>query len=74
MYRIGINQEMGAIPTSHLIFLEENEKDLSELSEEVKQRLNFTAAETVDEVLAVALEKQSPKPASSGEPGKQLPA
>jgi ATP-dependent Lon protease len=34
-----------------------NEKDLSELPEEVKQKLKFTAAETVDEVLAASLEK-----------------
>ena len=34
-----------------------NEKDLPELPEEVKHKLKFTAAETVDEVLAAALEK-----------------
>jgi ATP-dependent Lon protease len=35
----------------------QNEKDLVELPEEVKQTLKFTPAETVDEVLTVALEK-----------------
>ncbi len=34
-----------------------NEKDLPELPEEVKHELKFTAAETVDEVLAASLEK-----------------
>ena len=36
-----------------------NEKDLPELPDEVKHKLKFTAAETVDEVLAAALEKSS---------------
>lgn len=36
-----------------------NEKDLPELPEEVKEKLKFAAAETVDEVPAVALEKKS---------------
>ncbi|MGH8024975.1 MAG: endopeptidase La, partial [Limisphaerales bacterium] len=36
-----------------------NEKDLAELPEEVKHKLKFTAAETVDEVLAMALEKKA---------------
>ncbi|HTV40659.1 MAG TPA: endopeptidase La [Candidatus Sulfotelmatobacter sp.] len=35
-----------------------NEKDLPELPEEVKHKLKFTPAETVDEVLAAALEKK----------------
>jgi ATP-dependent Lon protease len=36
-----------------------NEKDLPELPEEVKQKLKFTATETVDEVLGASLEKTS---------------
>ena len=38
-----------------------NEKDLADLPEEVKQKLKFTTAETVDEVLAAALEKNGAK-------------
>ncbi|MDB6064103.1 MAG: Lon protease [Pedosphaera sp.] len=36
-----------------------NEKDLSDLPEEVKRTVKFTPAESVDEVLAAALEKKS---------------
>ena len=54
---------------SNVIIPKLNEKDLTELPEEVKQRLKFTAAETVDEVLAVALERQD-----SGDAAKQLAA
>ena len=39
-----------------------NEKDLSELPEDVKTKLKFTAAETVDEVLENALEKKTNSP------------
>src|SRR5262249_54131790 len=46
---------------SNVIIPKLNEKDLTELPEEVKQRLKFTAAETVDEVLAVALERNGAK-------------
>jgi len=38
-----------------------NEKDLPELPEEVTHKVNFTTAETVDEVLATALEKGNPE-------------
>jgi ATP-dependent Lon protease len=34
-----------------------NEKDLVDVPEEAKQKLKFVPVETVDEVLAVALEK-----------------
>ena len=36
-----------------------NEKDLIDVPEEVKEKLKFVAAESVDEVLSVALEKDS---------------
>jgi ATP-dependent Lon protease len=34
-----------------------NEKDLVDVPEEAKQKLKFVAVENVDEVLAIALEK-----------------
>ena len=41
-----------------------NEKDLPDVPAEVKKKLKFTLAETVDEVLAVALENVRSKPAA----------
>jgi len=41
-----------------------NEKDLVDVPEEAKQRLKFVPVENVDEVLAVALEKDGAAPAS----------
>ena len=41
----------------NVIFPKLNEKDLPELPEEVKHKLRFSPAETVDEVLAAALER-----------------
>src|SRR5689334_6084717 len=43
-----------------------NEKDLVDVPEEAKQKLKFVPVENVDEVLAVALEKDSP-PAPAGQ-------
>jgi ATP-dependent Lon protease len=43
-----------------------NEKDLVDVPEEAKQKLKFVPVENVDEVLAVALEKDSAVPASEG--------
>jgi ATP-dependent Lon protease len=42
-----------------------NEKDLVDVPEEARQKLKFIPVETVDEVLAVALEKNGAKEASS---------
>ncbi len=42
-----------------------NEKDLPEIPPEVKSSVRFVLAETVDEVLAAALEPQPAKPASA---------
>jgi ATP-dependent Lon protease len=43
-----------------------NEKDLIDVPEEAKQKLKFVPVENVDEVLAVALEKDgAAKPASA---------
>jgi predicted ATP-dependent protease len=36
-----------------------NEKDLVDVPEEAKQKLKFVAVENVDEVLAIALEKNA---------------
>ena len=36
-----------------------NEKDLADVPEEAKQKLKFVPVENADEVLAVALEKES---------------
>jgi len=55
-----------------------NEKDLVDVPEEVKQKLKFVAVENVDEVLAIALEKngthEAAGPASprTKEKGKSL--
>jgi len=43
-----------------------NEKDLVDVPEEAKQKLKFVPVETVDEVLAVALEKDGTASASEG--------
>jgi ATP-dependent Lon protease len=43
----------------HVIIPKLNEKDLLDVPEEVKRKLKFTLAETVDDVLAVALQKKS---------------
>jgi ATP-dependent Lon protease len=43
-----------------------NEKDLVDVPEEAKQKIKFVPVENVDEVLAVALEKDSAVPASEG--------
>ena len=43
-----------------------NEKDLVDVPEEAKQKLKFVPVENVDEVLAVALEKDGAVPASEG--------
>jgi ATP-dependent Lon protease len=41
-----------------------NEKDLVDVPEEAKQKLKFVAVENVDEVLAIALEKNGATPSS----------
>ncbi len=46
-----------------------NEKDLVDVPEEAKQKLKFVPVENVDEVLAVALEKDGAVPASEGKSG-----
>ncbi len=45
---------------SQVVIPKLNEKDLIDIPEEVKRKLNFVAAETVDDVLAAALEKATP--------------
>ena len=42
-----------------------NEKDLVDVPEEAKQKLKFVPVENVDEVLAVALEKDGAVPAGT---------
>jgi ATP-dependent Lon protease len=37
-----------------------NEKDLADVPDEVKRKLKFTLAETVDDVLAIALDRKKP--------------
>ena len=46
-----------------------NEKDLVDVPEEAKQKLKFVPVETVDEVLAVALEKDGAQTASESKAG-----
>jgi ATP-dependent Lon protease len=43
----------------HVVIPKLNEKDLADLPTELKQTLKFTLVETVDEVLAVALEPKA---------------
>ena len=45
-----------------------NEKDLVDVPEEAKQKLKFVPVENVDEVLAVALEKNEARPTSQKKP------
>lgn len=50
-----------------------NEKDLPEIPDEVKKKVTFYPAETVDEVLAVALEaKTRPGASGNGKPGSKI--
>jgi ATP-dependent Lon protease len=44
-----------------------NEKDLVDVPEEAKQKLKFVPVENVDEVLAVALEKNGATQQQAGE-------
>jgi ATP-dependent Lon protease len=53
-----------------IIVPKDNEKDLSELPEEVRDTLNIHLVETIDEVLLLALEDACPAqaPADEGPP------
>lgn len=48
-----------------VILPKDNEGDLEDLSEEIRQAINFVLVETVDEVLQHALEQAVAEPASS---------
>ena len=48
-------------PESTVIIPKLNEKDLPDVPEEAKQKIKFVPVETVDEVLATALEQKSPE-------------
>jgi ATP-dependent Lon protease len=50
-----------------------NEKDLVDVPEEAKQKLKFVGVENVDEVLAIALEKNGAHEASGWASPKTLP-
>ena len=54
------------IPT--VIFPKLNEKDLPDLPEEVKEKLEFVLVEDVDEVLEAALSRGTPNHVSSKSP------
>ncbi len=47
---------------SEVIVPKMNEKDLADIPAEAKEKLKFTLAETVDDVLAAALEQADPRP------------
>jgi ATP-dependent Lon protease len=51
----------------HVILPKENEADLDDLPEEVRNALNFTCVDTLDEVLKIALESPA-TPALGGDP------
>jgi ATP-dependent Lon protease len=55
---------------STIIIPKLNEKDLVDVPEEAKQKLNFVPVENVDEVLAVALEKGGAAPSSESKPAQ----
>ena len=50
-----------------IILPKDNEKDLTELPEEVRDALNIHFVETIDEVLLLALEDSCPTEAAAGE-------
>jgi len=50
-----------------IILPKDNEKDLTEISEEVRNSLNVILVETIDEVLSMALEEACPTEAAAGE-------
>jgi ATP-dependent Lon protease len=50
-----------------IILPKDNEKDLSELTEEVRNALCIHFVETIDEVLSIALEDSCPTQAASDE-------
>src|SRR5690349_13344274 len=50
-----------------LILPKDNEKDLSEIPEEVRDALTINFVETIDEVLSLALEEACPTEAAAGE-------
>jgi ATP-dependent Lon protease len=48
-----------------------NKKDISDIPEEFKKRLNFVFVENVDEVFAMAFDKKAPKPKVKEKPMKK---
>ncbi len=44
---------------TNVIVPKSNEKDIADVPAEAKEKIHFTFAETADDVLAVALEKQT---------------
>ncbi|MBI3849073.1 MAG: endopeptidase La [Verrucomicrobia bacterium] len=56
----------------HVVIPKLNEKDLPDVPAEVKKKLKFTLAETVDEVLAAALERTNRKPLSKPEGARKV--
>jgi ATP-dependent Lon protease len=50
-----------------ILLPKDNEKDITELPEEVRNALSINLVETIDEVLALALEEASPTDAPTAE-------
>jgi ATP-dependent Lon protease len=55
-----------------IILPKDNEKDLPEVPEEIRSALNVNLVETIDEVIALALEEQAPAEAVVGEEAPPL--
>ncbi len=47
-----------------IILPRENEKDLTEIPQEIQKQLEFHLVETMDEVLKIALEREIPPPST----------
>jgi ATP-dependent Lon protease len=73
----GLNEKVVAATRAGVktvIIPKQNEKDLKELPEAVRQGVTFRLVETMDEVLEIALEPGEPRPAVAAEPEtKPLP-
>jgi ATP-dependent Lon protease len=55
-----------------IILPKDNEKDLTELPEEVRDALTINLVETIDEVLSLALEDSCPTQAATADEGPPL--
>ena len=73
----GLNEKVVAATRAGvktIIIPKQNEKDLKELPESVREGVTFRMVETMDEVLEIALKPGEPRPIVPAEPeGKPMP-